>query len=418
LKILLTSATGYGAWFLLRLMDEGHDCDYYLMDKNYVNVLSGIVPYPLLKKPDFSLYDLIIFDLTGQPKLAEEALKVIPVLGDSNLHSQLEDDRLFGIEVMEEVGINVPPYEVFSDISEAKRYIKKSGKKYVFKPFGGQDQDTASTYVSSSADDLLNYLDKLSSTTGGVDFLLQEIVEGTEVSVEGYFNGEDFFFINATLEEKKFMNDRKGPNTGCSGNLVWAFQREPRIFTQGLGKMRDWLAASGFRGMIDLNTIATAGELYGLEWTPRFGYDASATIFSLYNGDLGQFFFDIASGDCPRIEEQTGMFAAAVRISIPPYPTELRGKHPEGVPIQGLEEEDAKDYFLYDVMLDEHEELVTAGASGFICCPIGKGNSIEEAFAVVKERVKKLKIPDAQYRTDLYKCTKERYDILKAQGWL
>ena len=113
MKMLLVSQDGVGAWFMLRLLKEGHKVDYYLLKDKYINVLHGIVPKPLREKPDFNRYDLVIFDLTGRPKLAEEARKATPTIGDSNLATELEEDRLFGIEVMEQCGIEVPPYEVF-----------------------------------------------------------------------------------------------------------------------------------------------------------------------------------------------------------------------------------------------------------------------------------------------------------------
>ena len=164
-------------------------------------------------------------------------MKVTNVIGDSEIADELEDNRLFGIEIMEKCGIEVPPYEVFSDIDAAKKHIRKTKKKYVFKPNGGQEQETASTYVSTSPEDMLDYIDRLGEMSKGAEFLLQEVVDGTEVSTEAYFDGEDFHLINGTLEEKKFMDNRRGPNTGCSGNLVWCYRKPPKIFERGLEKL-------------------------------------------------------------------------------------------------------------------------------------------------------------------------------------
>jgi len=412
----MCSYSGYGLWFTLRLRDEGNTVDYYLMDKKYDKILRGIAPEPTYRKPDFKKYDLVIFDLTGKPALAEEAMKVTNVIGDSNIADELEDNRLFGIEVMEQCGIEVPPYETFNDIEAAKSYIRETKKRYVFKPNGGQEQETASTYVSSSAEDMLEYIDRLGEMAHGVEFLLQEVVSGTEVSTEAWFNGEDFFFINGTLEEKKFMDGRKGPNTGCAGNLVWAYRNNPRIFTEGLEKLRPFLEESGYRGMIDLNTIANGNHLYGLEWTPRFGYDASATLFCTLATPTGEFMARVAAGE-PQVLDVQHDFAASVRLSIPPYPSECEGYFLENVPINGIEPEDIEHTYLYDAMLGENDTLVTAGCSGFIACPIGMGRTIEEAFAATAAQVKKIKIPDMQLRNDIYKCTKDRYTILEREGW-
>jgi glutathione synthase/RimK-type ligase-like ATP-grasp enzyme len=137
MRILLMSVGGIGAWFLLRLQEEGHKCDWFLIDEEprQNQVLHGLIPPPLKSIPKFSDYDLVIFDVTGNPELAEKAGRTTPVLGDSELASKLEDDRLFGIEMMEQCGIEVPPYENFKTPEEAKAFLAENPKRYVYKPF-------------------------------------------------------------------------------------------------------------------------------------------------------------------------------------------------------------------------------------------------------------------------------------------
>jgi|ERR1700742_1141917 len=420
MKILMCSYLGYGASFVPRFLEEGHTTDYYFYGpKPYDQVLDGIVDR-INKKPDFSKYDLVLFDLTGKPALAEEAAKVTNVIGDGNFQSEIEDNRLLGIQIMEQAGINVPPYEQFNDINEAKRFIRKTKKRYVFKPDGGQTQDAATTYVGKSAEDLLDFLDKLSTMSKGTEFILQEFIEGTEISTEAYFNGEEFYLVNATLEEKKFLNENLGPNTGCSGNLVWVYDsiNKPYIFREGLEKMKDFLQQYNFRGMIDLNTIVTPTKLYGLEWTPRFGYDASYTLYSLIESNLGEFLGAIASGAKPDYQLRS-KFSVALRLTVPPYPSEIEGKHPDGIPISGLELDNCvKDCYLYDICLDRHDTLVTAGVNGYVCCPVAYGETIEQSWGRLKDKVKGIHIPDMQYRTDLQQTTIKRYRSAEVMGWL
>jgi phosphoribosylamine-glycine ligase len=423
MKIALSSYSGYGAHLILRLLKEGHRVDYYLSKPEFANVLGGIIPPPLLRKkgsrgyPDYGKYDLSIFDLTGRERQSEYSATLCPTIGDGAFNNAAENDRMFGIKVMEECGIQVPPYQSFTETSTAKAFIRKSNKRYVYKPDGGQEQDCATTYVASSPDDMLEYLDKVNAITKGAPFMLQEFIPGTEVSIEGYFNGEDFYLINCTLEEKKFMNKNHGPNTGCAGNLIFNFgTNEPKVYVDGLKKMIPYLASIGYTGMIDLNTIATTQGLYGLEWTPRFGYDASATLFNTYGGNLGEMFHAISTGQVPD-QSWNAEFGAGVRLSIPPYPSEIPGKHPGGVPVEGIEEEDYLSTFMYDVEIQKHK-MVTAGQSGFIVTPLGKGNTIAEAFAEVDARIKRIKLPNMQVRTDIEKTTTKRYNELMRDGWL
>lgn len=417
-KLLMIAQDGCGAGFIPRLLEEGHSVDYTLLEDGYNDVLKGIVPKPLTKQPSFDKYDLVMFDMTGQSEIADLVREQVPVIGDGSFQEAIEEDRLLGIETMKQCGINVPPYESFDDLGEAKRYIKKNNKRYVFKPFG--DQGCDATYVSKNAEDLLRYLDRLSTTVKGAKFLLQEFVEGTEISTEAYFDGNEFHLVNGTLEEKKFMDGNIGPNVGCAGNLVWTYNGgtgEPQIFRWGLQKAKDLLKQVGFRGMIDLNSIVTDRQIYGIEWTPRFGYDASYTLFSLMTSNLGDFLGSVASGIKPEYEIK-GAFAAGIRLSIPPYPTELEDAYKEDVPIEGIEyEECIKDCYLYDAMLKKGE-LVTAGCSGFIAVPIAKADSPENAFGRCYEKVKRIQIPNMQYRTDLSNKIMKRYKILQNQGWL
>jgi len=422
-RILIVTDTGYGHWFSLRFKEEGHSVDIHWADKkddDAISCLGGMCPEPFKEEPKFSKYDLVLFDLTGNPKLAERAREEAPTIGDSNAADELENNRLSGIQVMENCDINVPEYETFDDIGEAKRFVKKTNKRYVFKPFGGQNQDTASTYVGKSAEDMIRYLDKLTDLSKGMQFLMQEVVDGTEVSTEGWFNGNDFYLLNGTLEEKKFMDGGHGPNTGCAGNLVFSYDslNPPLIFREGLGKTKDFLQSIRYVGPIDLNTIVSDTKIYGLEWTPRFGYDAAATLFHLIESELGEFMYQIATGEIPTFRLKNP-YAVSIRISIPPYPTEIKGKHPANVPIEGLDK--AKDlwrsYYLFDCCLDG-DNYCTAGINGFICCPIASGLTIPEAYDKMMFRLNRLQIPNMQYRGDLLKCFNKRYNDLRVEGWL
>lgn len=411
-----------GAWFSIQLEQEGHHVDVWLQDDydEYRYVLSGLIRTPLRAKPNFKNYDLVLFDQTDRPEIAEEVMRQgISCIGDGDLNTQLDNDRSLSIEVMEQCGINVPFYEAFNDIQEAKKFVRKTNKRYVFKPDDIEGQEKSSTYVSKSAEDMLKYLDKLYAIVKSTDFILQEVVEGTEVSTEAWFNGNDFVFICGTLEEKKFMEGNKGPNTGCAGNLeiIYDQTNPPLIFREGIGKAKDFLQSYHFRGNIDLNAIATDSKLYGLEWTPRFGYDATATLFSCLS-NVTDFLGEIATGGQPSVS-YSNSFASSIRLSIPPYPSEIKGSHPEDVPIEGIEEDDIpKNCYLYDCGIDKQHSLCTVGAYGLVAAPIQSGGSIQEAWYKVKEKIKRIQIPNCQYRDDIEETTTKRYKILSEQGWL
>ena len=436
MRVAMSSYSGMGAWFVLRLMAEGHDVDYYLSDAKYEDVLRGLIPKPKMLEldhrrhslgyghPNYRGYDLSLFDLTGRPKQAEASKLAAPTLGDGQFEHLLEDDREFGLSAMEQCGIDVPPYQRFDKPAEAKVFITKENKKFVYKPFtiGGQTQDTATTYVSKSAEDLLKAIDKLFEASKRAPFILQEVIDGgVEIGIEGFFNGTSFFLLTGTLEEKKFMNDRKGPNTGCGGNLIFTLRDSARIYEEGLKKAIPMLSSMGFRGILDLNSIVKEGKFYALEWTPRFGYLCCPTIAHMYSHGYGNVLHAIASGKTPLLRWKWE-FGGGVTFTIPPYPSEIRLLKSKGIPIEGIDPKDLVqlcEYYLYDVRLaKDRKSLETSGNYGYVGAAIAGGNTIDQAFDKVDERIDRVQVPNMQYRTDIRKCVKERYEQLLRDSWL
>ena len=435
MKIAMSSYSGMGAWFVLRLLAEGHDVDYFLSEKKYEDVLSGLIPPPRIAQidhrrtiqgyghPTYKGYDLSLFDLTGCAKQADASKMQAPTIGDGSFECWLEDDREAGIKAMESCKINVPPYQKFDNPGEAKMFIKKNDKRYVYKPYagpGGSD-DKALTYVSKDAEDLLKNIDNLFSMSKGMPFILQEFIKGTEASVAGFFNGHDFHMLTCTLEEKKFMNDDKGPNTGCSGNLVFAISEQSKLYQEGLGKTIEMLRCAQFTGMIDLNTIVTEDKIYGLEWTPRFGYLADSTIAAMYGHDYAELLRRTAAMETPEIK-WTAPFGYSIQLSIPPYPTEVRLPKAKDVPIEGLNPQDIEQLkmcYLYDVKLaPDGKSFITSGNYGYVCAPIGIGDTPDQAYANCESSVKRIQIPNMQYRTDIHRSTMNRYNFLETNNWL
>ena len=249
------------------------------------------------------------------------------------------------------------------------------------------------------------------------------MVEGEEISTEGWFDGNYFHLLNHTLEEKKFMSGGFGPNTGCSGNLVWAVGSPDRLCDQGLMRLAPFLRRRGYRGPIDLNTIVTENHAYGLEFTPRLGYDASPALFSMLDGDLGEFLKKIA--DPPRngyidhspVPKLRAGWAASARLTVPPYPEE-HAEFPQDLVIKGVDPDWAwLNCYLWDARIYD-DELATVGTNGIVACPIASAHSAQGAWNGVEKLANKIKFPNLQRRNDLADSTLYRLKRLDEMGWL
>ena len=212
---------------------------------------------------------------------------------------------------------------------------------------------------------------------------------------------------NHTIEVKGFMNNNKGPATGCSGNILWIDEERCRIVENGVARVEEAIVQAGHVGPIDLNAVVNDEGVWGLEWTPRFGYDATPTQMFLFKNDIGKFFYDIARGPLTYDMPMSDKIAAGVRFSIPPYPTdpkkvaEVQKIRPNlGTPIRGLTEKNAGSIYFYEIM-EVDGALQHSDGFGLIGCAMGVGDDVWSAFDRPYDVLSELKIPELQYRTDL-----------------
>ena len=163
-------------------------------------------------------------------------------------------------------------------------------------------------------------------------------------------------------------------------------------------------------------------DIYGIEWTPRFGYEGTSNLTRLLPIPFSTFLYRVALGE--RVDNliPKHAYAATTRLSVPPYPLEDAPPkvYEEGVPIEGIDlDKDLPNFFLQDVRLTpDSEELETAGVSGFIGTPIGVGETMCSAFEAVKQKIRSLKIPNLQWRNDVDEVCLSRYKVLELQGWM
>jgi phosphoribosylamine---glycine ligase len=417
LRVCMPTQYAEGSWLGQRMAANGHDVDVAIGAEQCKEALGGLINVvDGLDQPEN--YELAVFDVCGQGKLADETRLKVPTIGDSSLATRLEEDRIYGLEFMEQCGIKVSPWEEFSSPADALRYIKKSKRPLVFKPVGEQD-DKSTTFVARSAEEMTRYFDRLFRSAKVERFVLQEVVVGTEVSMEVYINPQGYYALNSTLETKKFMNGNLGPNTGCSGSLIWMSQ-ENRLFNQGLKKVIAPLQEMGYVGPIDLNTIVNDEGAWGLEFCARFGYDGTALLSRLIPMEFGKFLHAVASGE--KLPEMSPLhsYCASVRLSVPPYPAEQlpEKSYKAGIPIHGLKEDMLDKFFVYDVRKAEDDSLETAGICGWIGSPLAVGETPGQAFAGVHEMFEQVQVPNGQRRTDVLHNTSNRLMKLRQDGWL
>jgi len=233
-------------------------------------------------------------------------------------------------------------------------------------------------------------------------------------------------FVVHDIEEKKFLVGNLGPTTGCMGSLVWIHGNMDDILVQNVMKMGPVLRKYGYVGPVDINTIVSKedGKPYALEFCHRFGYVCIENTMELLKSNFGDLLYAVAIGK-PYKPVYSTDFCIGIRLTIPPFPmTEIPEKTPDakkkiiteflenrsvGVRIIGYEKFTNSCYWDGVRQDEDREGLFSCNdILGSICAT---GKTIDEAKALVYDRLKAIDVPDKQYRTDIGDRGKEWFKM-------
>src|SRR5437667_506325 len=169
---------------------EGHEVLYWTKEEDGKQIGVGLVPkVKTLKELIDAKPDAII-----TYRLDDESSRIrragIDTFGSTDSTIELEDKRLFAAQLCRSLGVGkVPRTQRFTDVREARKFVEddKSRTPWVFKAEGG-GAPTSSTHVTESREHLLQILDFEGTLNRAKAFILQEKVDGIEISIEGWFD--------------------------------------------------------------------------------------------------------------------------------------------------------------------------------------------------------------------------------------
>jgi phosphoribosylamine---glycine ligase len=423
-KFLFDSLSGLIGDIAWQVSKEGHEVRYYIKDQKEADIADGFVAKSENPDKDADWADIIIFDDTlGQGEKAQ-ALRARgkKVIGGSAYSDRLEDDRSFGQEELKKAGVNIIPYREFESFDEAMEHVAKNPDRYVIKPSGEAQNVKRRLFVGEEEDgqDVIRMLDayKRAFSDEIKVFQLQRRVTGVEVAVGAFFNGKQFIYpVNINFEHKKLFPGNLGPPTGEMGtSMFWSPANQ--LFDQTLLKMESKLAAEGYVGYIDVNCIVNGNGIYPLEFTARFGYPTISIQQAGMITPIGQFFWDLANGNDPRLRVKSG-FQIGVRIVVPPFPfddNETFESFSRNAAIV-FKKPPNDEYHIEDVK-QVNNQWIVAGTSGVILIVVGLGQTMKQAQSQVYSRIKNVMIPNMYYRTDIGDRWDEDSDRLHNWGIL
>ena len=347
------------------------------------------------------------------------------VIGGCALGDRLEADRDFGQDVLRGIGLRTARSHRFTSYLPAIDFLRANGGRYVLK-FNGANSPRTRNYVGElddSADMLaLLALYRDHPVDGGApDFVLMEHVQGVEVGVGGYFNGQAFLQPACIdFEHKRFFAGDLGELTGEMGTVV-SYRQSQRLFDAVLAPLAPLLAGGGYCGYINVNLIINDAGVWPLEFTSRFGYPGFAICEALHEEPWERIFLRMLRKDSLRLSTRDG-FSCGVVLTVPPFPYQQGyDELSKGEPIclrPGMRQDDLAALFFAEVA-QIRGQLVTSGCSGYVGVAAGTGSTVDEACRLAYRRAAQVVVPNLRYRTDIGERVRQ-HDLqrLRELGWL
>jgi phosphoribosylamine--glycine ligase len=328
------------------------------------------------------------------------------VIGGSAYGDRLEADRRFGQQVLAEIGLGTAVSETFHDFDRAGEFLDRRPGRYVFKLHGTSAAPQAN-YVGEAADgrDMRDFLAAEAARRRGKPpptFSLMQFIEGVEVGVGAYFDGERF--LEPALldwEHKRFFNGDLGELTPEMGTVV-TYRGAERLFGLTLARLAERLRGGGYCGYINLNTIVNEQGIWPLEFTCRFGYPGFAICDALHAEGWDSIFAKMIARQGAPIETKPG-YAVGVVLTVPPFPYEEGyATLSKGLPIRfdGASVEELARLHLADVEWKDGV-LTTSGMIGYLMVATGSGDTVERAQEQAYALARKVVVPNLRYRTDI-----------------
>ena len=325
----------------------------------------------------------------------------IPVFGPDAAAARLEGSKAFAKDVMAAAAVPTAMAHVCSSLAEVEAALDAFGAPYVVK-----DDGLAAGKGVVVTDDRAAALAHAASCLEHAQVVVEEYLDGPEVSLFCLSDGETVVPLAPTQDYKRLLDDDAGPNTGGMGAyspLTWAPAglTDEVVERVALPAVRE-LARRGtpFVGLLYCGLALTSRGLRVVEFNARFGDPETQVVLARLRSSLATALHAAATGALASLPPLRWSDEAAVTVVVSAhgYPEAPR----KGDPITGVEAAEALDgvHVLHaGTATDDAGRLVTAG--GRVLSVVGTGADVAAARAAAYAGVAEIAIDGAHHRTDI-----------------
>jgi phosphoribosylamine---glycine ligase len=234
----------------------------------------------------------------------------------------------------------------------------------------------------------------------GPSFVVEELLEGSEVSLLALCDGRNAIPLPAAKDFKRAFDDDEGPNTGGMGSYspvpgVDHEQLVEQIHAPVLAELSR--RGASFVGVLFAGLMLTDDGPRVLEFNCRLGDPEAQSILPRVEGDLLGAFAAAAAGDASRVELGTHAGAAVtVVIAAADYPAQSDS----GSPIEGIPDAEAAGALVFHAGTAQRDDRILTNG-GRILNVTGLGATMSEARDRAYVAAGRITFAGARFRRDI-----------------
>ncbi|EHP2805511.1 phosphoribosylamine--glycine ligase [Campylobacter jejuni] len=408
IMILGSGAREYSIALALRRVDK--NLEFYFAPGNgateslgtNLNLKDPVVLATYAKEKGF---DLCI--VGSESFLAEGVVDIfkqqgLAIFGPSKAAAMLETSKSFMKSFLKKYRIKTAKFLNTNNIEKAKNFIYSLTPPIVVKADGlcaGKGVIIAKTH-EEAIEETAKMLSGESFGDAGKLVVIEEFLDGYELSIFAVCDGNDFVLLPAAQDHKKLLDNDQGPNTGGMGayapsslaneSLLRKVQKD--IILPTLAGMKK--EGAEFCGVLFIGAMIVGNKPYVLEFNVRFGDPECEVLMPLIEDPLEL----ILAATQRRLRHSKikikKEFAVGVVCASENYPYKSSPK--SEITVNNIPE---NSHISYAGVSLEDGKLMADGGRVLVC--VGTGKSIEEAQKNAYKLCDNVNFKGKQYRKDI-----------------
>ena len=336
------------------------------------------------------------------------------IFGPSAAAAKLEGSKVYMKNFLKKYNIPTAKYIETSDKNKAYEFIDAMDKLPIVIKADGLCAGKG-VIIAQSKDEAKKTVEEMLSGKAfgeaGKKVIVEEFLDGYELSMFAICDGRDFVLLPAAQDHKRLLDGDKGPNTGGMG----AYAPTPLVNDELYEKVKERIIkptlqgmqeeGAPFEGVLFIGLMIVNNEPYVLEYNVRFGDPECEELMALIDSSLYDMFYNGAMGELEKIDVKIkDMVAVGVVCASKNYP--YSSSEPAEITIDDLS--DCNGYISFAGVKKIDNKLYATGGRVLVC--VGFGKDVKEARDEAYKIVDKVHFEGKKYRKDI------AYQALKVEG--